>query len=193
MARNFTDGVIDAAARRRLRILALALFTLLVCSLAVSAALWITLERVRDDLAAARATGAKAPPPPAQAAAAPAPRPADPRRGEAAPTAAVSAATAAPAVAVAAAPATPPGAAAAEDRLLLLLTVGTRHYAEKQLRLLRQHCRAPLAVYLQRHGRCGWSQCFAVAAREADADLARQCGATRGQALRERADFALVQ
>jgi hypothetical protein len=81
----------------------------------------------------------------------------------------------------------------AEDRLLILISVGTRHYAEKQLRALRKHCRAPLAVYLQKRGRCGWSQCFAVAAREADADLARACGATKGQALRERSDFALIQ
>ena len=91
------------------------------------------------------------------------------------------------------APAKPPVQAAPEDRLLILLTVGTRHYAEKQLRTLRQHCRASLAVYLQRRGRCGWSQCFAVAAREADADLARSCGPTKGQALRDRTDFALIQ
>jgi hypothetical protein len=89
--------------------------------------------------------------------------------------------------------AAPPAARPPEDRLLILLTVGTRHYAEKQLQLIRQRCSAPVAVYLQRRGRCGWSQCFAVAAREADADRARGCGPAKGQALRDRADFALVE
>jgi len=191
MTRDFSDETINGAARRRLRILAVVLFTLLSCSLIVSAALWIALQRVRDDLAVAQAAGAKGvvATRTAQAAAVQTPRPADPPR-EPAPAPAL----APPPVAPSVAPAAPVAAAAPpEDRLLLLLTVGTRHYAEKQLRLLRQHCRAPLAVYLQRRGRCGWSQCFAVAAREADADLARKCGATRGRALRERTDFVLVQ
>jgi len=76
---------------------------------------------------------------------------------------------------------------------VLLLTVGTRHYAEKQLRLLKQKCRAPLAVYQQRRGRCAWSTCYAVAAREEDAELARPCGETKGQVVRDRKDFAALQ
>lgn len=157
----------NAAARRRLRILAAVLFGLLVCSLICSAALWIALDRARGELAEAEET----PPPKPRVQtrivelSAPAPAPERPAQVR---------------------PASPPP----EDRLLLLLTVGTRHYAEKQLRVLRKHCRAPLAVYLQRRGRCAWSQCFAVAARQADADAARGCGPTKGQALRERTDFA---
>jgi pyruvate/2-oxoglutarate dehydrogenase complex dihydrolipoamide acyltransferase (E2) component len=176
MTRTFADqDASDAAARRRLRILAVVLFTLLVCSLAISAALWVALRRARENLATAE---------PAH------PKPAVASR----PAPAAEAPPAPPAPAVTATPATPPAAAPpAEDRLLILISVGTRHYAEKQLRLLRQRCRAPLAVYLQRRGRCGWTQCFAVAAREADLDLARGCGATKGKSMRERADFVLIQ
>lgn len=182
MDTTFAHDGANAAARRRLRILAVVLFTLLLCSLVASAGLWIALSRTRAELAglaAVRPVEVRRSPPP-RAAAIPEialARPADPPR-EVPP----------------AAPAPAPAAAQpAEDRLFLLLTVGTRHFAEKQLRLLRQHCRAPLAVYLQRRGRCGWSQCFAIAAREADLDRARSCGVTKGQALRERADFVLVQ
>jgi hypothetical protein len=76
-----------------------------------------------------------------------------------------------------------------QGQLVLLLTVGTQHYAEKQLRSLRKRCRAPLAVYQQRRGRCGWSQCWAVAVPAEDREQARGCGAVKGQALRDRRDF----
>ncbi len=164
----------NAAARRRLRILAAVLLGLLVCSLICSAALWIALDRAREELAQAEEP----------------PRPKSRVQAQAVELSATPAPPERPAEVRAPAPAS---VAPPEDRLLLLLTVGTRHYAEKQLRQLRKHCRAPLAVYLQRRGRCAWSQCFAVAAREADADLARGCGATKGQALRERTDFALIE
>jgi hypothetical protein len=151
----------------------------LTASLLVSLVLWLKLQRVRDDLADAEAEAEKSvvskiaelPVPP-----------------ETAPVAqSTPAATDAP-------QATTPriAAAPAPERLLLLVTVGSRHFAEKQLRELRPKCRAPLAVYQQKRGRCAWSTCFAVAAAEADADLARNCGTTQGESLREKRDFIPV-
>jgi hypothetical protein len=72
------------------------------------------------------------------------------------------------------------------------VTVGTRHYAEKQMRAMRKKCPAPLAVYQQKRGRCAWSTCFAVAVPEADAERAHGCGESKGQSLRDRKDFVPV-
>jgi hypothetical protein len=74
-------------------------------------------------------------------------------------------------------------------QLVLLLTVGTQHYAEKQLRTLRRRCKAPLHVYQQRRGRCAFSQCWAVAAPAEDGLDLRSCGEVKGQSLRDRKDF----
>ena len=151
-------------------LLALLLAGLLGGSLVLSGVLWFELGRLRAQVEQAEANAVKpAPPPPApveRVAAAVVPEPAPEPAVEAAP---------------------PP------QRLIILLTVGTRHFAEKQLRLLRQRCNAPLGIYLQRHGRCAFSQCFAVAVREADANLARDCGETSGEALRDSGDFTELQ
>jgi len=162
---------------RRPGVLAVLLVPALAASMLLSLSLLIKLERTRDELAEAaeQATVARrvavsetqlypATPTTAQV---PAPSP-EPAPTEAAVT------------------------APAGDRLLLLLTVGTRHYAEKQARELRQKCHAPLAVYQQKRGRCAFATCFAVAVPEASAELARNCGETKGQALRERMDFVEV-
>ena len=74
---------------------------------------------------------------------------------------------------------------------MLLLTVGTRHYADKQLRRLRSRCPARLAVYQQVRGRCAYARCFAIAASAQDEGLTRGCGQVKGQALRDRSDFTL--
>ena len=76
-------------------------------------------------------------------------------------------------------------------RLVLLLTVGTQHYAEKQVRALKHKCTAPLAVYRQKRGRCAYSQCFAVAVPYEDAGSAGGCGRVKGQSVRDREDFVL--
>ncbi|MBS2024306.1 MAG: hypothetical protein JST92_18035 [Deltaproteobacteria bacterium] len=82
-----------------------------------------------------------------------------------------------------------PGQAPARDRLVLLLTVGMRPYAEKQLKHLRAKCPARLAVYEQIHGRCRYARCYSIAAPESDQGLSRGCGQVKGQSLRDRADF----
>jgi len=167
--------------RWRLNLLGALLAATLAASLLLSLALSIGLARTRAELD-------KRAEEPGQAAS-------QPRQPEAPRAPPAPAEGAAPVVGSATSASTPPagGELVAEDRLFLLLTVGTRHYAEKQLRLLRPQCKAPLAVYLQRKGRCAWNQCFVVAAREFDMDRARECGKTTGQALRERADFILVR
>jgi hypothetical protein len=166
------DPLEPPRARSRPGVAVLLLVVALLGSLLLSLSLWIKLERTRDQLAeaaeesaVARRVSAPAPLPPAGDRP-PAARPAE-------------AATAAPDV-----------QKPAPERLLLLLTVGSRHYAEKQARELRQKCRAPLAVYQQKRGRCAWATCFAVAVPEASAGLARNCGETKGQSLRETSDFA---
>jgi hypothetical protein len=159
--------------RWSLNLLGVLLLATLAGAVVLSISLWIRLERTRAELAEEEAPAAVAP----LARSAPAPQPIE-----------------TPAEPMEAAATPPPAAApAVEERLVLLLTVGTRHYAEKQLRLLKQKCRAPLAVYQQRRGRCAWSTCFAVAAREEDAELARPCGETKGEVVRDRKDFVALQ
>jgi hypothetical protein len=179
---EITDPGEEQPRKSRWTLMSALMVAALAASLIVSLTLWLKLQRVRDDLADAEAAAEKSvaskiaelPVPPEAAAAA-----------EAAPT------SAAPtAIAAAIAGATP--RAGAPEHLLLLVTVGTRHFAEKQLRDLKPKCRAPLAVYQQKRGRCAWSTCFAVAAAESDADLARNCGSTQGQSLREKKDFIPV-
>jgi hypothetical protein len=161
-----------------LNALGVLLSSLLLAAIAFSGALWVKLEAARGELRASDAAEEAA-------------RIKQERRmAEQAQTAAATP-VAPPVDAQAVAPA-PPQPAASEERLFLLLTVGTQHYAEKQKRLLQLKCKVPLAVYQQRHGRCGWSTCFAVAAKESDAELARTCGETKGQALRDRRDFIAV-
>jgi hypothetical protein len=157
--------------------LSILLVAALAASLLLSLSLWIKLERTRDELAEAAEQAAVA-----RRAGVP-----ETQLQPAAPTTAQEAAPSPePAIKE------PAAAAPAGDRLLLLLTVGTRHYAEKQARELRQKCRAPLAVYQQKRGRCAFATCFAVAVPEASAGLARNCGETKGQTLRERTDFVEV-
>src|SRR3954469_2704519 len=163
-----------APSRLRLNLVGGLLLATLAGAVALSISLWIRLERTRAELAEEAAPAATAPV--AHSVPAPIETPAEPVEAAATPP-----------------PAPPAAAPAVEERLVLLLTVGTRHYAEKQLRLLKQKCRAPLAVYQQRRGRCAWSTCYAVAAREEDAELARPCGETKGQVVRDRKDFALLQ
>jgi hypothetical protein len=76
-----------------------------------------------------------------------------------------------------------------DSRLYVLLTVGTRHFAEKQLRRLRHRCGGALALYRQKRGRCAFSECWVVAAPESDSEQARSCGKVKGQAMRDRRDF----
>jgi hypothetical protein len=177
-----SDAADRLRTRRRLNLLGALLVAALTGSLVLSLALWIELARIRTELGKRQAAEETV-------------RAAAPQRGLPAAAQSAISAPADPTPAAALAPAPPPAAThpVADDRLLLLLTVGTRHFAEKQLGLLRQQCKAPLAVYLQRRGRCAWAQCYAVAARELDSDLARECGKIKGQALRERGDFILVQ
>ena len=162
----------------RFNALSAVLATALCCALLLSLALWIKLSRARADLAEAELAAEMA-----EAAVAREPSAADHEAPQAATK--VDAVSLVPEPPVARAGA----AAPTPDRLVLLLTVGTQHFAEKQLKRLRKQCRASLAVYQQRRGRCGWTQCFAVAAPESDAGLARGCGQVKGQALRDRADF----
>jgi hypothetical protein len=144
----------------------------LAASLAISLALWTRLSRARDELASTEAAEANA-------------RLKQERRmAEEAQQSAV-------AVPVQTAPT--PQVNQGPQRLILLLTVGTQHYAEKQRKLLQPKCpAAKLVVYRQKRGRCGWSACFAVAAKEADEEKARGCGETKGQALRDAQDFAAI-
>ena len=161
----------------RFNALSALLATALCCALLFSLVLWVKLSRARVDLAEAEAAAEMAE---ALVAREPSAAPDAPTKVEA-----VSLLPTDPAR-------TSAKAAPASDRLVLLLTVGTQHFAEKQLRRLRKQCAASLAVYRQRRGRCGWSQCYAIAAPESDAGLARGCGQVKGQALRDRADFAAV-
>jgi hypothetical protein len=141
-------------------------------SLAVSLALWTRLSRAKQELAATEAAESAA-------------RAKQERR---------LAEEARPAAQVASPVVEPQQPEIKPERLVLLLTVGTQHYAEKQMRLLQPKCpQAKLRVYQQRKGRCGWSTCFAVAAREEDEERTRSCGATRGQALRDAKDFVIVR
>jgi hypothetical protein len=187
-AARLDEAVLTGVSNWRLNALGAVLGTALICALLLSVGLWVKLQRTRAELSEAElaaemaeAALARDPEPEAEArpkaaakAAAPEPEPVDLTASRAPP---------APAEAAAAT------AAAPGDQLVLLLTVGTQHYAEKQLRSLRKRCRAPLAVYQQRRGRCGWSQCWAVAVPAEGRELARGCGAVKGQALRDRKDF----
>ena len=179
----------------RFNALGAVLGTALVCALLLSVGLWVKLQRTRVELAEAELAAEMA-----EAALARDPEPEEkPKAAAKAPPAEAAAPEAEPVDFTGgvtgnlnggfAQPAPAAAAAAPEDQLVLLLTVGTQHYAEKQLRTLRKRCRAPLAVYQQRRGRCGWSQCWAVAVPAAEREQARGCGAVKGQALRDRKDF----
>ena len=195
-----SDPALTALASQwRFNALSAVLATALCCALLFSLALWIKLSRARADLAEAELAAEMA-----EAAVAREPSAAEDdavaRAGAAAGAAAAGSKIAGAPTKVEAVSLVPAALAegaqaaantTASDRLVLLLTVGTQHFAEKQLRRLRKQCRASLAVYQQRRGRCGWSQCFAVAAPEADAGLARGCGQVKGQALRDRGDFVV--
>jgi hypothetical protein len=194
-APRLDDAAVASVSQWRFNALGAVLGTALICALLVSVGLFVKLQRTRAELAEAElaaemaeAALARDPDaaedkaegksrddkPKAEERARPAPRTEPAARETAAVDLTARAATA---------------AAAPGDQLVLLLTVGTRHYAEKQLRSLRKRCRAPLAVYQQRRGRCGWSQCWAVAVAAQDRELAKGCGAVKGQALRDRKDF----
>ena len=182
---EITDPGKDAPQPSRPTLLGVLLAAALAASLVVSLVLWVKLQRARDELADAEATQETAA---NQVAALPVPPETVAAVLESKPDLLKPDASKIPA------PKIPKVAAAPQpERLLLLVTVGSQHFAEKQLRELKRKCRAPLAVYQQRGGRCAWSTCFAVAAAEADADLARNCGETKGQALREKTDFIPVK
>ena len=163
-------GPPEAELRWRPNHLAAVLAVLLILSIASSVLLALKLRKVRADLAEAEAAAEMAESALAQEEQSAGLRPVEP-------------APAGPQPAEARAP--------VRERLVLLLTVGTQHFAEKQLRALRKRCQAPLSVYRQVRGRCGWSSCFAVAVPAQDAEAARACGQVKGQALRDRADFVL--
>ena len=184
-AARLDESSVSGVSQWRLNALGAVLSTALICALLLSVGLWVKLQRTRAELAEAElaaemAEAALARDPEPEEKARPAPRGNAPEPVTAEPEAVDL--TTPRAQAQAPAP-------SQEDQLVLLLTVGTQHYAEKQLRSLRKRCRAPLAVYQQRRGRCGWSQCWAVAVPAAERELARGCGAVKGQALRDRKDF----
>jgi hypothetical protein len=161
--------------RWRLNALGVVLLCSVLASLAVSAALWAKLSGARAEMAATDAAEEKARLKQEQ------------RLAEQAQQSAAVTPPPAPTPAVTPAPAAP-------QRLLLLLTVGTQHYAEKQMRLLQPKCsQAKLRVYQQRRGRCGWATCFAVAVEESEAAAARGCGEPKGQSLRDKADFVAIR
>jgi len=172
----------------RLNALGAALLALLACSVLLNVALKMKLTHARTALAEAESEAEDA-----ESAAAREPAGAD--KGTLAVQPRVAPTAAVPSVAEVAQP-TPEAAAEPtraeapkREQLILLLTVGTEHYAEKQLRRLMQKCKAPLAVYRQKRGRCGWSQCFAVALPASEAESARGCGHVVGQSVRDRDDF----
>ena len=172
----------------RLNALGIVLLTALICSLAIAVALRVKLGQTRAALseaesAAEAAESAVARDPAAKDAAEPEPQAAAPVH------AAVAKAARAPAPEPEAAAEAPPAAAPHREQLLLLLTVGTQHFAERQLRNLMHKCTAPLAVYRQRRGLCAYSQCFAIAVPASQAEAARGCGRVKGQSLRDRDDF----
>ena len=188
----------------RLNTLGIVLVTALVCTVLVALVLGIKLVRTRAELAeaesAAEVAEAAVAREPAESAEPAEPAEPAPVEGAGAPSAAPAEVPPAPARAapapdqpVRASPARveESAARATDERLVLLLSVGTRHFAEKQLRRLKRQCAAPLAIYRQIRGRCAFSQCFAVAAPSADAGLARGCGQVKGQSLRDRADFTV--
>jgi hypothetical protein len=183
---EITDPELERTGRTGASPMGILLVTALAASLLVSLVLWVKLLRVRDDLADAEAGQQETvasqmsslPVPPETTAA----TVADGTPGNLKPDFPKSQ------------PARPKLTAAAQpERLLLLVTVGSQHFAEKQLRELKKKCKAPLAVYQQKGGRCAWSTCFAIAALESDASLAQNCGVTKGESLRERKDFVPVQ
>lgn len=162
----------------RLNHLGVLLSLLLVYAAIASGGLWLRVLRMREQLAEAQAAQEKAE-------AALATERAGRSGAAAGAEAAAPAQDEAPAQAQAAVEAAPGG-----EHLLLLVTVGSRSYAERQLRLLKRRCKVPLAVYRQRRGRCAWEQCYVVAAPATEAARARDCGQAIGQTLRDRADFA---
>lgn len=163
----------------RLNHLGVLLSVLLVYAAIASGGLWLRVLRMREQLAEAQAATERA-----EAALAK-------EQASSAPTATAATEAAAPGEDEAREETQPVAEAApAGDHLLLLVTVGSRSYAERQLRLLQRRCKAPLAVYRQRRGRCAWEQCFVVAAPATEAARARGCGQAIGQTLRDRADFA---
>ena len=186
-AARLEAAVLTGGSSWRLNALGAVLGTALVCALLLSVGLWVKLQRTRAELSEAELAAEMA-----EAALARDPEP-DERPKSASKTAQAEAAEPeAEAVDLTggrAPPAPRVAASSPDDRLVLLLTVGTQHYAEKQLRSLRKRCRAPLAVYQQRRGRCGWSECWAVAVPASAREQARGCGAVKGQALRDRKDF----
>lgn len=183
---QITDPELERAGRKGASPMGVLLVTALAASLLISLVLWVKLQRVKDDLADAEAGQQEAVA--SQTAALPVPPE----------TTTATVATGTPDILKPDLPKAPAArtkvaAAAPPERLLLLVTVGTQHFAEKQLRELKRKCKAPLAVYQQKGGRCAWSTCFAVAALESDAALAQNCGVTKGESLRERKDFVPVQ
>jgi hypothetical protein len=81
---------------------------------------------------------------------------------------------------------TPPPAS---QKVLVMLAVGARRLAEKEVERLRPGCRASLALLRQQRGRCAFSNCWVVAADGEDSRRARACGKVKGTALRDRTDF----
>ena len=187
-AARLEAAVLTGGSSWRLNALGAVLGTALVCALLLSVGLWVKLQRTRAELAEAELAAEMA-----EAALARDPEPEEKPKAiakAAAGEAAVPEAEPVDLTGGRAQPAQLAAAAGPEGQLVLLLTVGTQHFAEKQLRSLRKRCRAPLAVYQQRRGRCGWSQCWAVAAPASEREQARGCGAVKGQALRDRNDFS---
>jgi hypothetical protein len=152
----------------RLNALGAGLLTALLCCLLVVAGLKIKLNQTRAALAEAESAAEAAE---SAVAREPAEEPAE-RASELIPAPPLVAARA-PIVAPLITDGPRPGTHA---QLVLLLTVGTQHYAEKQVRALKHKCTAPLAVYRQKRGRCAYSQCFAVAVPYEEAGSAGGCG-----------------
>jgi type II secretory pathway pseudopilin PulG len=75
------------------------------------------------------------------------------------------------------------------SQLQVLLTVGTRPFAERQLRRLRRRCGPSLGIYRQKRGRCAFSECWVLAAPADEPARAPACGPAKGKALRDRSDF----
>jgi hypothetical protein len=177
------EDLAESESHWRLNALGAGLLTALLCCLLVVVGLKIKLNQTRAALAEAESAAEAAE---SAVAREPEEEPAEPEsdRIPAPPLVAARAPIAAPLIM----DGPRPGPRA---QLVLLLTVGTQHYAEKQVRALKHKCTAPLAVYRQKRGRCAYSQCFAVAVPYEEAGSAGGCGRVKGQSVRDRDDFAL--
>ena len=187
--------------------LSVALAIALAAALVAAAALWVQLSHARADLDEAEETLAslEQETPASEPAAAttsapaalPAPAPTVPAPTVPAPTVPAPTVPEPPPEATAKAalppapepPAIAPGAPADDHRLFVLITVGTRHYADKVAKKLRRECRAPVRVYRQKRGRCAYSHCYAVAVPAAQSAKAKACGAAKGRTTRDAQDF----